>query len=299
MKDWYVPPFRYQIGDPTTDLDGKICTLEAGAMALEFETLGGVSLWGGDMVPYCGKSRNAILGLVPKVPMGTNLDQVDAAWHHWGKDLIVKALPWASVIAAVAEGRAVVLQGLYAALGTYRASTFTGSHAMIVLPKPASKSGWSIVGDPLRRDYIEIPDTVLRAFAETLAQSERHNVTQLFFAVTTPHIPEVQMLKVECGTPIGSAVALKDSAIRIAALAGGPAYAPIPDGIYQVTGDLQADLGLGLEPAWLIWDGPRGYAAMLKRNAAFTPVASPGGTADVKHKITMTADDGQAVSITV
>ena len=56
----FMPVFRRQIGDPTTSLDGFICTLESAAMVLEWHTRGAISVWGGQLIPWCGKTEAQI-----------------------------------------------------------------------------------------------------------------------------------------------------------------------------------------------------------------------------------------------
>lgn len=88
------------------------------------------------------------------------------------------------------------------------------------------------------------------------------------------------MFKTDPLEMIGSVVARDDPDVRIVALATGTYSTPIKGGNYQVKAPVTATItgSVGPEPCWEIWDGPRGWSLMAKRNAVFTPKAAPATT---------------------
>jgi hypothetical protein len=187
----YLPVFRRQIGDPTTDLDKFICTLVSGAMALDFQTLGRVRRHGGELVPHCGKSPAAIRGEVPGTKAGTNLGHVEQAWRHFGETLVRRTRRlWVDAQRDLDEGRAVVLQGDYdqLSLRTRCQANFTDDHAILLLPQRTV--GHTLVGDPLCTTFNFWPDAELRAYAEKLGRRGHGVLTPqpIFYAATRPQI---------------------------------------------------------------------------------------------------------------
>jgi hypothetical protein len=173
----YLPIFRRQIGDPTTSLDSYICTLESGAMALDWHTQGEVQVWGGELIPYSGRTEASIVGV------GTNLGNVQQAWTHWGQHLSIRSgAGWDAVMAALYEGRGVILQGDYGMLTLAERcqDSFDGDHAMFILPYIVNDR--ILVGDPLCSGYKGYRESSLRAYAEDLSPG-------CFFAVTRPWAP--------------------------------------------------------------------------------------------------------------
>jgi len=183
----YLPIFRRQIGDPTTTLDAFICTLEAGAMALDWQTRGATQVWGGELIPWCGKSE-ADIGGASGSP-GTSLDNVRQAWRHWNQVLGVRSgQTWAQVLSALGEGRAVILQGDYGELPTYVKcqANFEDNHAIILLPSQVS--GRIIVGDPLCTTWHGWDVADLQTYAEEFGE-QVFGVTspqKILFAVSSP-----------------------------------------------------------------------------------------------------------------
>lgn len=161
----YLPIFRPQIGDPTTALDAHICNLEAGAMALDWETHGGIQVWGGELIPYLGVGESEI------ILNGTTQNQLKNAWRHYGKDLnVMNGSPWGAVLKALDEGRCVVLAGDYDILVTagVNCSAFDAGHAILVVPQKR-KTRW-LVADPLCQDYKWIEEEHLEAYADKFGQ---------------------------------------------------------------------------------------------------------------------------------
>lgn len=173
----YMPIFRRQIGDPTTSLDSYICTMESGAMVLDWHTRGAIQVWGGELVQWCGRSEASIVGT------GTNLGNVQTAWRHWDQYLEIRSgAGWAGVYAALLEGRAVILQGDY---GEFNLSercqdNFVDNHAIAVFPYQISDR--LLVGDPICHDYHGVKISSLQAYAEALSPG-------VLFAVSRPWTP--------------------------------------------------------------------------------------------------------------
>ncbi len=186
-----LPTFKAQIGDPTTTLDGYICTLECGAMGLDVVSGGRINVWGGQLIPYTGRTP---LDIIRK---GTNLYNVDRAWHHWGQDLDVRnGYNWTSVISNLKSGYFVILQGDYDQFtyATRCQDSFTGGHAVILAPI-FSSTGAVLMGDPLCKTWKYVSQYELRNYAQKLARQVYGSswVGQVFHArikpatVTAPH----------------------------------------------------------------------------------------------------------------
>lgn len=161
-----LPKFRYQIGDPTTSLDSYICTMESGAMALDAHTGGKYQVWGGQLIPYCGRSYYDI------VRRGTNLYNVKKAWEHWGQTFTVKnGNVWANLRSDLALGKWVILQGDYDqfSLATRCQDRFLGNHAIILGPK-RDAYGRILTGDPLCKTFRYVSESELRRYAEDLGR---------------------------------------------------------------------------------------------------------------------------------
>lgn len=175
----FMPHFRKQIGDPTTSLDSFICTLESAAMVLDWHTRGAVSVWGGELIPYCGKTEAQIRGT------GSNLGNARRAWLHWNQNLSVRSgQTFDDMLACLAEGRAVILQGDYGVfnLAERCQDSFEGNHAISVYPYQVGDR--ILVGDPLCSDFRGIRVSTLRAYAEALTGG-----SGILFAVSRPWTP--------------------------------------------------------------------------------------------------------------
>ncbi len=183
----YRPEFVKQWNDPTTTLDWKNCTMAAGAMALDFDTLGHVQVLGGQLRSVSGDKIG-----------GTGLGSpgLTRAWAHYGQELHVESGDdWAAVMAALRAYRGVVLQGMYGALPKeYRSPlnslSYRGPHGVYLTPE-INGSGSILMGDPLNGKFIWVPAGYLHNFASALGAVEYHSSSKLFFATSDPHKPVV------------------------------------------------------------------------------------------------------------
>lgn len=180
----YRPKFVRQWSDPTTTLDWLNCTMAAGAMALDFDTLGHFQEWGGELRAVCGDKVG-----------GTGLGSpgLEQAWRHYGQTLHVETGDdWASVMRALRARRNVVLQGLYSALpkayhSKLNSLGFGGPHAVDLNPEFNGSS--ILMGDPLNDHWIWVPESALKSFAAALGRKELGSSSKLFFATTDAHVP--------------------------------------------------------------------------------------------------------------
>jgi len=181
----FMPTFRPQIGDPTTWLDNSICQFESAAMVLNWHTRGAVDVWGGELIPWCGKSEAAING------QGANLTNMKQAWQHWNQHLELRGGQYFSdLIVALSEGRAVILDGIYAVLpNDETCSGFSGSHGISVYPYQVGDR--LLVGDPLCHDFKGIKRSSLQAYAEAFGEDIYgiHSPQPIYFAVSGPWVP--------------------------------------------------------------------------------------------------------------
>jgi hypothetical protein len=179
---WYRPILRPQIGDPTTSLDASICTLESAAMALDFDTLGGVQVWGGQLVPYCGKTPAQIAA------KGTRLEDAALAWTHWGRTLTIRSGErWTALESVLSTGVFLVVQGIYGALpAKYRYGSFLGPHAMAISPEPCG-IGTLLVGDPLHSDWMAMPASAIWQYMKALSVTNGEGSDNLYWATSIAH----------------------------------------------------------------------------------------------------------------
>ena len=221
----YVPQFRRQIGDPTTALDAHICTLESAAMTLDFTTHGQVSVWGGQLIPYCGRSPADIR------LKGTNLGNADLAWHHYGQDLDIRDDPWEEAERILRRGDALIAQGWYDALPSIDrcSATFEEGHAFAVVPAFNGPGTSVLTGDPLCSGWRYMRLTSLRAYMEELARRARGDENRLFFgrapkfalpdtATEEPDVPPLVVTKVVAanGTVRTKTTGGKHAAVQVA-----------------------------------------------------------------------------------
>jgi hypothetical protein len=183
----YMPIFRHQIGDPTTNLDGYICTLESAAMVLDWHTRGAVQVWGGELIPWCGKSEYDIVH-----DPGTGLHNAQMAWHHYGQYLDIRSgTHWHDLMACLAEGRAVILLGDYDQLSLAERcqGNFFGNHAISVYPYQTGSV--LLIGDPLCHNFKGMAISTLIRYAEDMG-AQIYGVTspqKILFAVSRPWVP--------------------------------------------------------------------------------------------------------------
>ena len=103
----------------------------------------------------------------PDMEGGTDLYDARDAWDYWsGADLKIKSgQGWSAVREAREDWRAIILQGTGNTPGQ---GTYTGAHAIVVLPEPHSGGEW-LIGDPLCTDYQRVPESKLREWAEAFS----------------------------------------------------------------------------------------------------------------------------------
>lgn len=187
----YRPTFRYQIGDPTTVYDAFECSFSSGAMALDFDTLGKIKVWGGTLLAQAHLTDADIRD-------GTNLQQVAKAWEAYGQTLTIKSGGyWADVVAALRQGRGVILQGDHDQLSAAaRCSDFMGDHAIYLNPELNATGTAVLTGNPLCKAFQYVPLTQLQAFAEKLGRRVRNvaagDPAPIYFAVTDAH-PQAEL----------------------------------------------------------------------------------------------------------
>jgi len=134
------------------------CTMSAGAMVLDFHTLGAVNVWGGDL-------RHA--PSQPDQSGGTDLWDVQHAWADFGQLLDIRSgAGWASLERDHEDGRAILLTGTGNVPGS---ATFDGGHAIAVLPETHADGRW-LQADPLCSGPEWTDPADLRAWAERYDQ---------------------------------------------------------------------------------------------------------------------------------
>ena len=183
----YMPTFRRQIGDPTTSLDSYICVLESAAMVLDWHTRGAVKVWGGELIPWCGRTEAEIIAAP-----GTTLYNAQRAWLHWSQHLSIRSGgTWADLMVCLAEGRAVVLLGDYGefTLPERCQDSFEASHGISVYPYQVSDR--LLVGDPLCSNFKNFRIESLQDYAEAFG-IQIYGVTspqKILFAVSRTWSP--------------------------------------------------------------------------------------------------------------
>lgn len=112
---------------------------------------------------------------------GTDLYDLRDAWDNYGNQelKIWSGQGWSKVREARSDWRAIVLQGTG---NTPGAGTYTGAHAIVILPeRPASGSEW-LIGDPLCDGYDWVPESKLESWAKAFSSG-------VCFAVSSKHPP--------------------------------------------------------------------------------------------------------------
>lgn len=172
----FRPPFRRQdpSKDPREPQGGEgsgagndhgwnNCTMASGGMAHGWHRQNSSDIgtpWGGDLRHAPGQ---------PDMSGGTDLYDLRDAWDGWdGAPLTIKSgQGWGAVRDARADWRAIVLQGTGNTPGE---GTYTGAHAVVVLPEQHSSGEW-LMGDPLTSGYQWVPEAKLRSWAEAFSGS--------------------------------------------------------------------------------------------------------------------------------
>ena len=169
----YVPAFQYQLvyGDPQ---GGYSCTAYSTAMAIDRATYGGSRI--------TGRQVRALTGVGPYV--GLTLPQIMRATATVGVPLVRPSAEWAAVMAALRDGRGVILQGDYDQIPDKFSGqpTFDGYHAIFLDRLSSTGRIWMM--DPLSKVGGRwIDELILRKFAEKLARQE-HIYPRVLFAYT-------------------------------------------------------------------------------------------------------------------
>jgi hypothetical protein len=180
----YRPTIRMQIGDPTTRYDSAICTMESAAMALDFETQGGIKVWGGELLPFTGLSDAGISD-------GTNLQDAARAWAHWGKSFNRIGGSWDDANRELNAGRGIVLQGDYDQFNytTKWQKDFQGNHAVYINPERHFTQ--LLMLDPLGYDSRWVEEAELYRYGKKLADTQGGG--RFFFASTAAHPDSAEM----------------------------------------------------------------------------------------------------------
>lgn len=184
----YRAGFGSQFSDPSEShssphSEGSNCTMAAAGMALDHHTGGGTRKRGGDMRHHQSDNES-----------GTDLYDAAQAWSAYGQSLSIRSgQGWGKVVAALEEGRGVILQGTGGLAGC---GDYTGGHAIYVAPEK-SGSKW-LKGDPECSGYEWTEASKLEGFAERLSSG-------VYFAVTKPRSsppPEPDCPDCPAATPV-------------------------------------------------------------------------------------------------
>jgi hypothetical protein len=185
----FRPPFRGQSPnvDPREPQGGEGssagedhawngCTMSSGGMAHGWHVQDG----GTDDTPWGGDLRHA--PGQPDMSGGTDLYDLRDAWEGWsGAELKIKSgQGWGAVRDARADWRAIVLQGTGNTPGE---GSYTGAHAVVVLPERDPSGDEWLMGDPLTSGYQWVPESKLRSWAEAFSSG-------IAFAVSKGHPPK-------------------------------------------------------------------------------------------------------------
>ncbi len=182
MSYIYKPAHQRQInaGDK---YGGFNCTAYSAAMAIDRATMGGTIVTGRQVR---ANSNEPVPD--PQSP-GLSLPQVVNVAFGWHVELDNRSgAPWSSLLAALKEGRGLILQGDYDQMGAYSCQTsFKGPHAIFC--NHVSGDGDIYTYDPLCSAGREVPAPTIRAYAEKLAKTWG-SYPGLLFATTriTPNL---------------------------------------------------------------------------------------------------------------
>lgn len=193
-----LPIFRPQRKDPVeihADHENNNCVMTSGAMGLDYHTGGRLQVWGGDL-------RHRQTDQVK----GTDLNDLATAWKSYGETLDIRTgKGWSGVVAALDEGRCVILLGDSGDLPASCAQSQDTAHAILIHPDRdatgkrryadpwCSPPGWKWATDAALKRYAA-PLGV--QFAVTAAQEDSVAVV-----VLTPLIP-VRTFRVAAGATV-------------------------------------------------------------------------------------------------
>ncbi len=187
MSFIYKPAHQNQI--VATDIYGGVnCSAYSCAMSIDRATMGGTLVTGKQVRAASNEPRPD-----PQSP-GLNIPQLVNVAFGWHVEIINRTgAPWSAVMAALNEGRGVILQGDYDQIPPeYSGQTsFKGDHAVYVnhLNTADTECWWM---DPLnKKGSFYIPIAIARAYAEKLAKAVGR-YPGLLFATTrvTPNLAE-------------------------------------------------------------------------------------------------------------
>lgn len=178
---WYRPAHRRQ--DPSVDPaepgggessgagndhGWSNCTMAAGAMALDFHTLGRLAKWGGHLRHHQGDQSG-----------GTDLYDLQEAWDAYGEDLVIRSgAGWGGLQSDRDAGRYLVVQGTGNVPGS---ATFDGGHACVLGPEHNQDGQW-LWGDPLAGGWQWVDASAVRKWMEAWSAG-------LAYARTAAHAP--------------------------------------------------------------------------------------------------------------
>jgi hypothetical protein len=161
----YKPRHQKQI--VSTDPWGKFnCSAYSFAMAVDRHTLGGMDVTGKQVRAATNEPYPD-----PNSP-GLNIAQLMTVAVKWNLDGFEsrRGIPWSSFIAQMKTGRGAILQGDYDQMGDYSSqASFRGDHAMFI--NHVSGDGDLFTYDPLAKAPREIPQIILRRYAEKFAKA--------------------------------------------------------------------------------------------------------------------------------
>ena len=178
----YVPKHDYQLGPGSGPTGRYDCTAWSCSMAIDRATMGGTQITG----------RQVRLASNEPIPdpssPGLNLNQVVNVAFKLHVELENRTgAPYSAMVAALREGRGVILQGDYDQIPAEYSGqlTFKGDHAVYLnhLDNTGKRVWWM---DPInRKGGFYIPLTVARAYAEDFAKAVKR-YPGLLFATTRP-----------------------------------------------------------------------------------------------------------------
>lgn len=224
----YIPAFKRQVNDPVSPISSSMCLLEAGAMALDYQTRGEVNVWGGDLIPYQDKTATEIL------VSGAEITDVWQAWDNWDQNLtLCIGQPWSKLLESLLAGHAVVAVGDVSGLPlAYQHGPDEPGHGLILLPIFSEESIY--VGNPHYSDFELVPLADVQAYMEAFDPNLVWAITKAWLGSATGDYlwPVSGTVTQEYGctgyyfnAPRGGCDHFHDG-IDIAAPVGTPVYAP-------------------------------------------------------------------------
>jgi hypothetical protein len=158
------------------------CTLSSGGMAHAWHRQSSSDRpWGGDLRHKQGDLDG-----------GTDLNDLKQAWANWDSAelKIWSGQGWSKVEEAYTDYRAIVAQGTGNTPGS---GTYTGAHAIVILPERHSSGEW-LIGDPLCTDYQRVPKSKIKEWMQRFSSGYA-------FAVSAKHPPSQPIPPTPTPTP--------------------------------------------------------------------------------------------------